>query len=254
MTPPATLQIRLQASLGSASLDVDLECRDGPLVLIGPNGAGKTSLLLGVLGALPLVGGRVAVGQRLLLDSQRGIATPIEERRIGYLPQDYGLFSHLTVAQNVQFALRCAFARQSRQWLHEQALAGLASLGVLALADRLPAGLSGGERQRVALARALAAAPTALLLDEPLAALDVHTRDEVRRFLAQYLQHARLPAVVVTHDPADARALGGQIAVLEAGRVTQQGSWQQLVQAPQTPYVAAFVAGGGVGERYRAVG
>ncbi|HTM46748.1 MAG TPA: ATP-binding cassette domain-containing protein, partial [Polyangiaceae bacterium] len=110
------------------------------------------------------------------------------------------------------------------------------------LKHRYPTHLSGGEQQRVALARALSIKPRALLLDEPLAALDVHARRRTRSFLAEYLQKLALPTVIVTHDPADARTLGQKIAVMEAGRITQMGSWQDLETAPATQFIAEFVS------------
>lgn len=229
------LRARVLARVGRLRLEVELET-SGTLVVVGPNGAGKTSLLLALLGALPVESGQVELGGRRLLDTSAGVALPTEERRLGYLPQDYALFPHLSVRGNL------AFAHRSAGGAGPNVDALLQQLGLEALADRAPRGLSGGEQQKVALARALAAGPQALLLDEPLAALDVHARREVRAFLGQWLARQRLPTVLVTHDAADARALGSRVAVLEEGRVSQAGSWEELSARPATRFVEELVA------------
>jgi molybdate transport system ATP-binding protein len=159
------------------------------------------------------------------------------------VPQDYALFPHLSVAQNVEFALGSWQRQLPRAARRERAHALLADLHLQAFADRRPDTLSGGEKQRVALARVLAVEPRALLLDEPLAALDIGARREVRAFLATYLAKLDLPTLVVTHDPADARALGQRIAVLEAGRIVQVGSWDELATQPASAFVRELIGG-----------
>jgi molybdate transport system ATP-binding protein len=244
------LAVDLRARVGAMTLELALSTAQAPLALAGPNGAGKTSLLLLILGVLRPDAGRVGLGDRVLFDAARGIDVPTEERRIGYVPQDYALFPHMTVVENLEFALAChdrdgAHNRGSgprRRARRDEAMALLADLEVSALAPRRPRTLSGGERQRVALARALAVAPEALLLDEPLAALDVGARRQVRAFLASYLTRLGLPAIVVTHDPTDAVALGERIAVVEAGRLVQVGTAAELRAAPASPFVAEFLA------------
>jgi molybdate transport system ATP-binding protein len=161
------LAIDFEATGGTLDLAVRLETGRGPLVLVGPNGSGKTSVLLAVLGAVRPRRGNITLDGRTLFDASRDIDLAPEERKLGYVPQDYGLFPHMTVAANVSFPLECRRvprAARSRR-VHEL----LARFDVADLAARRPASLSGGERQRVALARALAASPAALLLDEPLA-------------------------------------------------------------------------------------
>ncbi|HKU38706.1 MAG TPA: ABC transporter ATP-binding protein, partial [Polyangiales bacterium] len=198
---------------------------------------GKTTLLLALLGLRRPERGRVSAGEQLLFDSQRGFSLPVEERRLAYVPQDYALFPHLTAAEQVEFAL----ARLPRAARLARARALLDELGVLAAAERKPRELSGGERQRIALARALALEPRALLFDEPLAALDASARGAVRDFLRDQLRALGLPAIVITHEAQDALALADRIAVLEAGRIVQQGSFAALAAAPGTDYVASFI-------------
>jgi molybdate transport system ATP-binding protein len=223
------LTIDVRGRIGALPLAIRLDTGTAPLAIVGPNGAGKTSALLLALGVLRPESGRISLGDQVLFAD--GVDVPAEDRRIGYLPQDYALFPHLTVARNIEFALGCrgTLGRAERR---ERARALLGDLEIVALADRAPATLSGGERQRVALARALAI--------EPLAALDVGARRAVRGFLAATLARLGLPAIVVTHDAADAVALGDRIAVLEAGRIVQTGTLADLRAAPASPFVAAF--------------
>jgi molybdate transport system ATP-binding protein len=241
------LRAQLQVQVGRVALDVALDTGGGTLVLIGPNGAGKSSLLRALLGILPGVRGVVRVGDTVLLDTSAGVHVPVERRALGYVPQDYALFPHLDVRANVAFALGSAAPGLSRAAQTERVDAVLSDLALVGLARRRVQTLSGGERQRVALARALSVRPRALLLDEPLSALDVHARREVRAFLASTLRQLALPTVVVTHDPADARALGGRVAVLEGGRVAQVGAWDDLVAAPTSRFVAEFVSAAELG-------
>ena len=157
--------------------------------------------------------------------------------------QDYRLFPHLDVRGNVAFGARARGV--GRESARAAADAWLERLDLGGLATRRPAELSGGQAQRVALARALATEPAALLLDEPLAALDVHSRHEVRRFLASSLKNLGLPTVVVSHDADDARCLGHRVAVLEAGRLVQVGPWEDLARRPASRFVEEFVASAG---------
>ncbi|HXX29796.1 MAG TPA: ABC transporter ATP-binding protein [Myxococcaceae bacterium] len=233
------LSARLDARRGSLRLSLELEAGPGPLAIIGPNGSGKSTLLLAVLGALPGVRGTLSLGGEILLDSGRQLFTPIEERRIAYVPQDYGLFPHLTVQANVAFGLPQLPADQRA----ERVRRALDDVGIGQLGERLPGQLSGGERQRVALARALAIRPRAILLDEPLAALDAPTQVRVRAFLAERLRRLAVPALVVTHDTADVLALGGPLLVLESGTVAQRGSPEAVRAGPVTAFARAFWSG-----------
>jgi molybdate transport system ATP-binding protein len=238
---PARLHARLAGSIGALAFELELDCAEGPLVVVGPNGAGKTSLLLLLLGALRPARGRFEIGEQLLFDSAAGVDVPLEARRLGYVPQHYALFPQLSVRENIEFALASsAVPRRSRE-LRERACAALAELQLEALAERRASALSGGEKQRVALARALSVRPRALLLDEPLAAFDIAARRPTRAFLASYLARLSLPTIIVTHDAADAQALGQRIAVLEAGRIVQTGSWAQLAAQPASEFVREFL-------------
>jgi molybdate transport system ATP-binding protein len=235
-----TLRADFALGAGAPRLELDVEVDERGLVLVGPNGAGKTTTLLALLGLVRPARGTIAADGALLFDAGRGLDVPPEQRRLAYLPQDLALFPHLSAADNVAFGL----AGRPRRARRAQARALLDRLGVGALADRRPATLSGGERQRVALARALAVEPRALLLDEPLAALDAEARAEVRAFLCATLRELGRPFIVVSHDGGDVRALGAPVVVLEGGRVVQRGDAAALARAPATPFVARLFAAG----------
>jgi molybdate transport system ATP-binding protein len=204
-----------------------------PLALVGPNGAGKTTVLTALAGHVPVASGSIRLGGRDITAE-----TP-EARRIGVVFQDFLLFPHLTVSDNVAYGIRMRGTRRSAA--RAAALPWLERFDLGPLAGRYPHELSGGQTQRVALARALAAEPVALLLDEPMASLDVEIRDEVRAELAGYLRDFAGPTVIVTHSAADVAALATDVVVLEHGTVTQRGSWAELQKDPATPYVTRLV-------------
>ena len=214
--------------------DVDLEVAPGEvLAVVGPSGSGKTSLLRLVCGLTTPSSGSVAIGG----EGQDGV--PPERRPVAMVFQGYALFPHLSVRDNVAFGLRVRrVGKAERRARVEQAAA---PLGLTPLLDRLPHELSGGERQRVALARALVRDPRVFCLDEPLSALDPLLRAEARRGLADLLRADGRCALLVTHDQAEAVALGDRVAVLRDGRLEQVGTARQLYDAPATPFVAAFV-------------
>lgn len=230
-----SLAIDLDLRRGSFHLQVALPAHAGTTVVVGPNGAGKSTLLECLLG-VQRPEGRIELGDRLLLASEEDVDVPPEARRLGYVPQRYALFRHMTVLRNVAFGIKAGSRAERAQRAH----ALLDELGIGHLAKRMPAALSGGESQRVALARALSIEPRALLLDEPLAALDVGARRRVRDFLASRFQEVGVPTVVVSHDLADAVALAERVVVLEAGRVVQIGSIEELRHEPASPFVSAF--------------
>jgi molybdate transport system ATP-binding protein len=221
-------------------LDVAIEVGPGEVVaLLGPNGAGKSTLLRAVCGLVSLTDGRIEVGGTVVDDAASGVFVDPSRRRIGVVFQDHRLFPHLSVVDNVAFGLRASGS--GRAEARAAARAELDRLGLGSYADRRPATLSGGEAQRVALARALAARPTALLLDEPLAALDAATRLEVRDWLGAHLRDHAGPTLLVTHDPVDALVLADRVVVIEAGRVVQEGRADELGRRPATDYVARLL-------------
>ena len=225
------LDLDVALTLGTLELHVQLQA-SGPLCLAGPNGAGKTTLLLCILGILRPDRGRIALDGRTLFDAATGVDLPPEARRLGYLPQDGGLFPHLDVLANIAFGLNFLPKREREPMARRI----LCELDAEHLARRRPDALSGGEAQRVALARALATDPAALLLDEPTAELDPVARLAVRL--------RGRPSLVVTHTAADAQALGAAVAVLEAGRLVQLAdNLDELRARPASPFAAVFAAG-----------
>lgn len=232
------LSLTVETALGPFSLQASLEVGAEPLALVGPNGSGKTSLLLAILGLLKPDRGRIVLSDEVLFDAALAIDRPPEERHLAYLPQDFGLFPHLTAIENVAFALACRSKRASTRQRHDEAVTWLERFGIGRLAERSPSQLSGGERQRVALARALASSPKALLLDEPTASLDVEARAEVRAFLAESIRSLGLPTVLVTHDAMDVEALASRVAVLEKGQVVACGLLSDICKAPPTSFAS----------------
>ena len=225
---------------GGFVLDAALRAEDGQVVaLLGPNGAGKTTLLRTVAGLRALDKGMISIGGEVVDDPGRGVLVPTERRGVGVVFQDHRLFPHLRVVDNVAFGPRSVGV--DRATARRTACSWLERLGLTELARRRPAALSGGQAQRVALARALAASPRALLLDEPLAALDVQTRAAVQGELRTHLRGFAGPTLLVTHDPIEALLLADRIVVLEAGRVAQAGSTAEITARPSTPYVARLV-------------
>jgi molybdate transport system ATP-binding protein len=215
--PRRSFELRAQLNLGAETV-----------AIVGPSGAGKTSLLRTIAGLERDCIGRIALGSERWLDTESRIHLSPERRRVGYLPQDYGLFPHLTVAGNVRFA-----GRRDRPDLLER-------LEISHLADARPRQLSGGERQRAALARALARDPRVLLLDEPFGALDAITRRQVRDELGDILAGLGLPTLLVTHAFDDATALAQRIGVIDTGRLVQLASASELVATPASVTVAAL--------------
>jgi molybdate transport system ATP-binding protein len=225
------LELEARTPVGPLALDVTLAVDAGTcLALAGPSGAGKTSVLRIAAGLLRPEHGRVACAGRTWLDTGRRIALPPEERRVGYVFQEYALFPTMTALQNV------AYAARDRRRAHDL----LERFGVAHRAAERPGALSGGERQRVALARALARAPHALLLDEPLSALDARTRASATRTLREILDESGVPALLVTHDFAEAAELGDRVGIVDRGRVVQEGSATELAARPATSFVADF--------------
>jgi len=234
--------VRLEGTLarGGFRAELAVEVGDGEVLgVLGPNGAGKSTLLRTMAGLLPLAVGSLRLGDRVLDDPARGTFRQPEERPVGLVFQDYRLFPHLDVLDNVAFAARCRGL--SRRESRSRAAGWLDRLGLADLAERRPHEVSGGQAQRVALARALARDPELLLLDEPLAALDTRTRLEVRTELRRHLADFAGPTVLVTHDPLEAMVMTDRLLVLEGGRVVQDAAPAEVARRPATPFVARLV-------------
>src|ERR1019366_1020289 len=199
-------------------------------VLFGPSGSGKTTLLRMIAGLERPDAGSIVFGERAWFDAARAIHLPPQKRRAGFLFQDYALFPHLTVLQNVAYNASRETARQL-----------LDTFGLAEFAASKPRAISGGQQQRVALARALAAQPALLLLDEPLSALDAATRSRTRYELRRMLLTGGVPSIVVTHDRMEAVALGDWMAVMVDGRIRQTGPVQEVFRRPADPQVAESV-------------
>jgi len=230
----------MRLGIGAFELDVDLKVEAGEVVaVLGPNGAGKTSLLRGLAGLLPLDAGRVVLDGVVLDEPAAGVFVPSERRPIAMVFQDYLLFPHLTVLENVAFGLRSRGT--SRSEATATAHRWLERVGLQTEAPRKPGSLSGGQAQRVALARALATSPSLLLLDEPMAALDASTRVDLRRDLRCHLESFRGVRLLVTHDPVEALAMADRLVILEQGRLLQSGSPAEVTQHPRSRYVADLV-------------
>ncbi|HET8752217.1 MAG TPA: ABC transporter ATP-binding protein [Gaiellaceae bacterium] len=224
----ATLQTDFTLPLRAFAVELSLQV-SRTVALVGPSGAGKTSALRVVAGLTEPRRGHVTLDRERWLDTERRLSLPPEQRRVGLVFQDYALFPHLSVRGNVAFG---AGGRSVDELLERFRIGHLASAH--------PQELSGGERQRVALARALAREPAVLLLDEPLAALDAHTKTEVRHELAELLRELALPTILVTHDYEDAAALADEVGVLVEGRLRQLGTPADLVARPRDAFVASF--------------
>jgi len=206
------------------------------LVLFGPSGSGKSTILRCLAGLERPDDGTIQFGGQRWFDSRSRENLPPQQRGVGYLFQQYALFPHLTVRQNVAFGMR-ADADATGQRVEEL----LEKFGLAGLEQRLPSQLSGGQQQRVALARTLACRPRLLLLDEPLSSLDQTLREEVRSQLRSWLSAFSIPTILVTHDRIDAMALGDQIAVLSNGRILQQGALQDVFSNPINETTARIV-------------
>ncbi len=230
-----SLLARLAVTRPAFELDLTLEVAPGEVVaLLGPNGAGKTTALRALAGLTAMTS-----GGRIDLDGRPLHTLPADRRPIGVVFQDYLLFPHLSALDNVAFGPRCKGVGKAEA--RRAAAALLERVGLADHAAAKPRRLSGGQAQRVALARALAVRPRLLLLDEPLAALDAHTRLEIRSQLRRHLADFDGVTVLVTHDPLDAMVLADRLIVIEHGSIVQQGTPSEVARHPRTDYVARLV-------------
>ncbi len=238
-TAPADLHAQVALRQGDFHLDVAVDVPAGlVLAVVGPNGSGKSTLLHVIAGLLRPERGTVTLGERSLTDASAGTLLPPRDRRVGLLSQDPALFPHLSALENVAFGPRSTGQRPRPA--RERAQHWLEQVGMSAHARHRPGRLSGGQQQRVAIARALAAEPDVLLLDEPLAALDVQTAPQVRQLLAEQVRASGTTTVIVSHDVLDAVVLADRIAVLHEGRVAEQGPVADVLGAPRTPFAATL--------------
>jgi len=234
------LDAHVVARQGDFTLDVELAAAAGNvLAVLGPNGAGKSTLLHVLAGLQQLTDGHIRLDGTIIEDPSSGVRVPAQRRGSGLVPQASMLFPHLSALDQVAFGPRHQGA--SRQDARAEARDWLRRTGLTDLADRRPAQMSGGQARRVAIARALAARPRILLLDEPLAALDVRAVLELRSFLYQHLSDFPGVAVLVTHDALDALVLADQLVVLDGGAVEQSGAPRDVARRPRSAHVAALV-------------
>jgi molybdate transport system ATP-binding protein len=236
------LEVTLQKRFASFDLSVAFTTGEELVALFGPSGSGKSLTLQAIAGTVSPDAGRIVLDHQPLYDHVQHYNLPSQQRRVGYVPQHYALFPHLSVAQNIAFGLGRVPQRVRAQRLGEL----LELFGMQGFEHRLPRQLSGGQQQRVALARALAVQPRLLLLDEPFTALDGVLRDTLRQELAQV--HARwgITVLLVTHDLADVFALGQRVIVYDSGRIIQQGTRDEVFFHPVSRRVAEFVRTGNI--------
>lgn len=228
------LEVQIEKKLPDFTLDVSFAAGGSPLSILGASGAGKTMLLRCIAGLERASRGRIALDGRVLLDTERKISVPARNRRVGMLFQHYALFPHRTVGENVAFGLRDLPDEERNRRL----TAFLQRAHIESIGQRYPRELSGGEQQRAALARALAVDPEALLLDEPLSALDTHLRSQLEAQLQDIFATFRRPTLLVTHNIEEAYRLGDQMLVLSRGRVAAFGAKEEIFQRPPSLEVA----------------
>jgi molybdate transport system ATP-binding protein len=238
----AALKLRFRKTFPKGALiDVDLQVRlDPPIVavLFGPSGAGKTTILRALAGLERSANCVIHFGRETWVDGNNGVFIPPQRRRIGFLSQDYALFSHLTVEGNIRYGLRGLSANEQLHRTSEL----LERFRLEDVVARYPHQLSGGQKQRVALARTLAPRPRLLMLDEPLSALDGPTREALRGELRKLLRSLGIPVLLVTHDRMEALTLGDEIAIVNEGRIVQHGLIDEVFRRPLTPAIAKIVA------------
>ncbi len=229
---------------------LDLDVRRGEvLALLGPSGCGKTTLLRLIAGLVQPSAGRISIAGEVVADAAARRFVPPERRLLGMVFQDYALWPHLTVLENVLFPLE--MRRVAKDERRRRAEAALARVGLAGFAGRRPGALSGGQQQRVSIARALVAEPRVVLFDEPLSNLDRELRDELAGEIAALVRGLGLTAVYVTHDQSEAFALADRVAVMRTGRIVQLSAPEELVESPAHPEVADFLQLGTLAEALR---
>ncbi|MCM2465642.1 ABC transporter ATP-binding protein [Methanoculleus oceani] len=237
------LSVHAVRQLRDFVLDVTLSVGQGEtLVLVGENGAGKSTVMNLISGILTPDRGEIALGERTLFSSEERIDVPAESRKIGHLFQSYALFPHMSVFENVAFGLQCR--KVPRPEIADAVGEQLAAMHLVDLADVNVGRLSGGQRQRVALARALVLDPDLLLLDEPLAAVDMRAQRAMRSELRDRIRNAGIPCIVVTHNLRDALELGDRLCLIEEGRVAVEGAPEEVLAMRDNGFIASFAGPG----------
>ncbi|HWS82786.1 MAG TPA: ABC transporter ATP-binding protein [Ktedonobacteraceae bacterium] len=234
------LSVTMRKELAGFTLDMTFTVPCGLTVLFGPSGAGKSLTLQSIAGLFPLQEARIELGGTVWHDSERGLYLPPQRRHTGYVPQNYALFPHLTVEQNIAFGLK-VHGRQGGKRRNQRVSELLELMQLRNLEQRRPAQLSGGQQQRVALARALARDPALLLLDEPFSSLDAAVRETLREEMRALHERVHVPIVLVTHDAVEARMLADTLVVIEQGRVLQVGTPDEIFRSPITRMVADLI-------------
>jgi len=222
MSVAVHIRKELHANDRTFQLDIDFASDSDRIVLYGPSGSGKSLTLKAVAGLMTPDEGRITLNQRTLFDATQGINVKPQQRNVAYLFQDYALFPHLTVAQNIAFGLQRGCFNLRKPASHPAVARWLQAFGLEATAGSYPSQISGGQRQRVALARALVAQPDILLLDEPFSALDLSLRERMRHELSELQQQLHVPMLIITHDPADVDVLGDAVFEVRDGMVSRQ--------------------------------
>lgn len=223
------IQRSIQVAARHFELDIKINTQAQRIALFGPSGSGKTLTIQAMAGLLTPDSGEVRINNTVLFNSATGINIIPQKRKLAYLLQDYGLFPHLTVGQNISFGLHKGFFNPSKKWLPTEAKRWVDVFELAPILNNYPAEISGGQKQRTALARALAVAPELLLLDEPLAALDSHLRVRMRQELAQLQHKLGIPSIIITHDPEDALMLADEVYKIADGKIVEQCSPTELM-------------------------
>ena len=236
-----TLSVAVEHEVGAFRLDARFACGEGVIALFGQSGAGKTTLVNSIAGLVRPQRGRITLDGEVLFDAGRGVNVPARKRRFGYVFQEGRLFPHLTVQQNLTYSRLFGLPTVASQFRHIVELLGLGDL----LARR-PAQLSGGERQRVAIGRALLSQPRMLLLDEPLASLDAHRRDEIMQYLELLRDEVRIPIIYVSHSVEEVVRLAATVVLLASGKVAAVGTVEDVMGRPDLRPVAGVFEGGTV--------
>lgn len=232
------MQAKIHTTLETFTLDVDLQLERELAVIFGPSGAGKSMLLRTIAGLITPGSGRIMIGDQVIFDSEEKLDIAPQDRHVGYMPQQYALFPHMSVAENIAYGLFKWKQPDRKARMHEL----IELMRLTPIVDRHPGEISGGEQQRTALARALAPKPRILLMDEPFAALDEVLREHLRQELLQIQRRFEIPILLVTHNLIEAYTLADRVIIFQAGRVAQEGTRDEVFRQPRTPQIAALMA------------